>query len=66
MPLPILYQNTWIIAYLDDLVGVAEPDKAQAAFLTLSNFLQALGLSVNSKKVEAPSHKSKSIQSLVH
>ena len=50
-------QNTWIMAFLDDLVGVAEPDKAQAAFLTLSNRLQALGLPINSKKVEAPSHK---------
>ena len=50
-------QNTWIMAYLDDLVGVADPDKAQAEFLTLSNLLQALGLPINSKKVEAPSHK---------
>ena len=43
-------QKTWIMANLDDLVGVAEPDKAQAAFLTLSNLLQALGLPINSKK----------------
>ena len=43
-------QNTWIMAYLDDLVGVVEPDKAQAAFLTLSNLLQALGLPINFKK----------------
>ena len=50
-------QNNWIMAYLDDLVGVADPDKAQAAFLTLSNLLQALGLPINAKKVEPPSHK---------
>ena len=43
-------KNTWIMAYLDDLVGVAEPDKVQAAFLTLSNLVQALGLPINFKK----------------
>ena len=50
-------QNNWIMAYLDDLVGVADSDKAQAAFLILSNLLQALGLPINSKNVEPPSQK---------
>ena len=36
---------------------MAEPDKAQAAFLTLSYLVQALGLPIYSKNVEAPSHK---------
>ena len=51
-------QNNWIMAYLDDLVGVADPDKAQAAFLTLSNLLQALGLPINSKYQNSLVHMS--------
>ena len=43
-------QNIWIMAYLNDVVGVDDPDTAQAAFLTLSNLLQALGLPINFKK----------------
>ena len=58
---PIAYllwtTNIWIMAYLDDLVGVAHPDKVQVAFRTLSNLLQALGLHISFKKVESPSHK---------
>ena len=47
--------------YSDDLVGVADPDKAQGAFLTLSILLQALGLPIYLKKSNLPVTEFKSM-----
>ena len=50
-------QKFWVMAYLDDIVGVAHPHQANEAFLTLTHLLQHLGLPSNDKKVEPPDHK---------
>ena len=48
-------QNVWVMAYLDDIIGIAPPDTADGAFLTLKKLLQNLGLPINHKKVASPS-----------
>ena len=50
-------QNFWVMAYLDDIVGVPPSHKAESAFLTLAHFLQHLGLPITEKKVEPSRHK---------
>ena len=48
-------QNIWVMAYLDDIIGIASPVTANGAFLTLKNLLENLGLPINHKKVTSPS-----------
>ena len=50
-------QKFWVMAYLDDIVGVAHPHQTNNAFLTLTHLLQHLGLPSKDKKVEPPSHR---------
>ena len=45
------------MTYLDDIVGVASPNQANSAFLTLTYLLQHLGLPGSDEKVELPSHR---------
>ena len=47
--------NVWLINYLDDYIG-APPQLANDHFLALKNLLQYVGLPLNSKKIEEPSH----------
>ena len=49
-------RNVWLINYLDDYIGVALPQLANDHFLALKNLLQYVGLPLNSKKIEEPSH----------
>ena len=49
-------RNVWLINYLDDYIGVAPPQVANNHFLALKHLLQYVGLPLNSKKVEEPSH----------
>ena len=48
-------QNVWVMAYLDDIIGIALPDTADGTFLTLKKLLENLGLPINYKKVTSPS-----------
>ena len=48
-------QKFLVMAYLDDIV--ASLNNAERSFLTLTHLLQHLGLPVNEKKVQPPSHK---------
>ena len=50
-------QDHWTCAYLDDIIGVSEPSKANNAFTSLSNLIRTLGLPVNPDKVVAPTHQ---------
>ena len=50
-------QNVWVMAYLDDIIGIAPPDTANGAFLTLKKLLVNLGLPINYKKVTSPSNQ---------
>ena len=50
-------QKFWVMAYLDDIVGVVKPHQANGAFLTLTHLLKHLGLPSNNKKIEPPNHK---------
>ena len=45
----------WLINYLYDYIGVAL-NLAGSHFLALKNLLQCVGLPLNSKKVDDPSH----------
>ena len=50
-------RKVWLINYLDDYIGVPPPPQlANNHFLALKNLLQYVGLPLNSKKVEEPSH----------
>ena len=49
-------QKIWIINYLDDYLGVATPELAESHFMSVKNILADLGLPINSKKLEPPSH----------
>ena len=40
-------QKVWVMAYLDDIIGIASPDTANGAFLTLKKLLTNLGLPIN-------------------
>ena len=42
----------WVMSYLDDFLGVAQPHKATSEFLALKNLLEFLGLPLNVKKIE--------------
>ena len=50
-------QDHWMCAYLDDIMGVATPAKAQHAFTSLNNLISTLGLPINQEKVVAPTHE---------
>ena len=45
-------QKIWVMANLDDIVGVVKPHQASNAFLTLTHLLQHLGLPSNDKKLK--------------
>ena len=47
----------WTCAYLDDIVGVARPQNAYSAFLSLKNLITSLGLPINEEKVSTPVSK---------
>ena len=50
-------QDHWTCAYLDDILGVATPAKAQHVFTSLNNLIYTLGLPINQKKVVAKTHE---------
>ena len=49
-------QKFWVMAYLDDIMGVVKPYQANDTFLTLTHLLKHLGLPSNNKKIEPPNH----------
>ena len=49
--------GVWTCAYLDDVVGVACPENAYSAFLSLKHLITSLGLPINEDKVSTPVSK---------
>ena len=50
-------KNYWVMSYLDDVIGVDNPEKALGAYHSLLNLLEQLGLPVNMDKISAPVSK---------
>ena len=49
------HQKIWLMNYLDDYIGIAQPHQAEGHFQSLLNILDQVGLPVNNNKVEPPS-----------
>ena len=49
------HQKIWLMNYLDDYIGIAQPHQAEGNFQSLLNILDQVGLPVNNNKVEPPS-----------
>ena len=47
-------QNCTVYPYIDDIIGLQNTVHAAAAFQTLQNLINSLGLHINPKKLEAP------------
>ena len=45
------------MSYLDDFLGVGQPNKVRSEFLSLRNLLEILGLPLNLKKIEEPAEE---------
>ena len=50
----LMTSGVWTCAYLDDVIGVASPSKANSAFMSLKNLITTLGLPINEDKVSEP------------
>ena len=50
-------QNSWVMLYLNDVIGVDAPVKESKAYYSFLNLLEQSGLPVNVDKISAPVSK---------